>query len=69
MSIKFNDSPRNMVNFFDYMSVMANDNSLIANLKIMENEYLYLNSPQKSKKTNFLLNNLRMAIFDTVYDN
>lgn len=61
-TIKFRNSLQNMQQFFNYMSSIATDNSLLHNFEFMEKVYLYLKSQKKSREINFLLNNLRMSV-------
>tara|TARA_B100001175_G_C19513980_1_gene645910 strand:- start:4722 stop:6074 length:1353 start_codon:yes stop_codon:yes gene_type:complete len=61
-TIKFSNSLRNMQQFFNYMSSVATDNSLLLNFKFMEKIYLHLKSQKKGREINFLLSNLRMSV-------
>ncbi len=61
-TIKFRNSLQNMQQFFNYMSSIASDNSLLHNFEFIEKVYLYLKSQKKGREINFLLNNLRMSV-------
>jgi hypothetical protein len=61
-TIKFSNSLQNMQQFFNYMSSIATDNSLLHNFEFMEKVYLYLKSQKKGREINFLINNLRMSV-------